>query len=98
MLVLNETNLIISRPYTGFSVDLWNAGVVLFVMVTGLMPYDDQSPRRMLEKQLQHKCLLQHFEAENCEVISLSTNSIYFPNLAVNIYNVKASDFLTFIT
>ncbi|CAG9530638.1 unnamed protein product [Cercopithifilaria johnstoni] len=44
-----------SQPYTGFFVDLWSAGVVLFVMVTGLMPYDDQNPRRMLSKQLQHR-------------------------------------------
>ncbi|VBB26737.1 unnamed protein product [Acanthocheilonema viteae] len=44
-----------SQPYTGFSVDLWSAGIVLFVMVTGLMPYNDQNPQRMLSKQLQHR-------------------------------------------
>uniref|UniRef100_A0A915PH18 Protein kinase domain-containing protein n=1 Tax=Setaria digitata TaxID=48799 RepID=A0A915PH18_9BILA len=44
-----------SQPYTGFTVDLWSVGVVLFVMVTGLMPYDDRNPRKMLLKQLQHR-------------------------------------------
>ncbi|KHN76274.1 Testis-specific serine/threonine-protein kinase 1, partial [Toxocara canis] len=44
-----------SRPYSGFAVDIWSAGVVLYVMVTGLMPYDDRYPRKMLAKQLQHR-------------------------------------------
>uniref|UniRef100_A0A1I8F091 non-specific serine/threonine protein kinase n=3 Tax=Wuchereria bancrofti TaxID=6293 RepID=A0A1I8F091_WUCBA len=44
-----------SQPYTSFTVDLWSLGVVLFVMVAGLMPYDNQNPRQMLSKQLQHK-------------------------------------------
>ncbi|EJW83077.1 hypothetical protein WUBG_06011, partial [Wuchereria bancrofti] len=43
-----------SQPYTSFTVDLWSLGVVLFVMVAGLMPYDNQNPRQMLSKQLQH--------------------------------------------
>ncbi|KAK6104076.1 Protein kinase domain family protein [Brugia pahangi] len=49
-----------SQPYTSFTVDLWSLGVVLLVMVTGLMPYDDQNPRRMLSKQLQHKLTFPH--------------------------------------
>uniref|UniRef100_A0A915A4C6 Protein kinase domain-containing protein n=2 Tax=Parascaris univalens TaxID=6257 RepID=A0A915A4C6_PARUN len=44
-----------SRSYSGFTVDLWSAGVVLFVMVTGLMPYDDRYPKKMVEKQMQHR-------------------------------------------
>ncbi|VDM28763.1 unnamed protein product [Toxocara canis] len=44
-----------SRAYSGYTVDLWSAGVVLFVMITGLMPYDDRFPRKMVEKQMQHR-------------------------------------------
>ncbi|VDM24225.1 unnamed protein product [Toxocara canis] len=44
-----------SRPYNGFGVDVWSAGVVLYVMVTGLMLYDDRYPERMLDKQMHHR-------------------------------------------
>ncbi|VDN19114.1 unnamed protein product [Gongylonema pulchrum] len=45
-----------SQPHIGFYVDLWSLGVVMFVTVTGLMPYDDRKPKKMLLKQLQHRC------------------------------------------
>ncbi|PIO67197.1 hypothetical protein TELCIR_11064 [Teladorsagia circumcincta] len=41
--------------YTGQTVDIWSAGVVLYVMVTGVMPYDDRNPQKMVERQLGHK-------------------------------------------
>ncbi|VDN55342.1 unnamed protein product [Dracunculus medinensis] len=44
-----------SKPYSGFTVDLWSAGIVLYIMVTGLMPYDDRNLKKMLEKQLRHR-------------------------------------------
>ncbi|VDO81578.1 unnamed protein product [Heligmosomoides polygyrus] len=41
--------------YSGQTVDVWSAGIVLFVMVTGVMPYDDREPQKMVERQLAHK-------------------------------------------
>ncbi|PIO63508.1 hypothetical protein TELCIR_14891 [Teladorsagia circumcincta] len=41
--------------YTGQTVDIWSAGVVLYVTVTGVMPYDDRNPQKMVERQLQHR-------------------------------------------
>ncbi|KAK6746872.1 hypothetical protein RB195_000239 [Necator americanus] len=41
--------------YSGQTVDIWSAGVVLYVMVTGVMPYDDRNPQKMVERQLGHK-------------------------------------------
>ncbi|WKY01457.1 hypothetical protein Q1695_015449 [Nippostrongylus brasiliensis] len=41
--------------YTGQTVDIWSAGIVLYVMVTGVMPYDDRNPQKMVERQLGHR-------------------------------------------
>ncbi|XGW29945.1 hypothetical protein V3C99_009178 [Haemonchus contortus] len=41
--------------YTGQTVDIWSAGVVLYVMVTGVMPYDDRNPQKMVDRQLRHR-------------------------------------------
>ena len=43
-----------AQPYSGNAADIWSAGIVLFVMVSGLMPFDDRDPRRMLKKQTAH--------------------------------------------
>ncbi|EJD75162.1 CAMK/TSSK protein kinase [Loa loa] len=47
--------LLRSCPYNGFLADIWSAGILLYVMVTGFMPYDDRNITKMLEKQLQHR-------------------------------------------
>ncbi|OZC06232.1 hypothetical protein X798_06780 [Onchocerca flexuosa] len=47
--------LLRSHPYNGFLADIWSTGILLYVMVTGFMPYDDRNVSKMLEKQLQHR-------------------------------------------
>ncbi|VDM39245.1 unnamed protein product [Toxocara canis] len=47
--------IIRGRPYDGFLADIWSGGIVLYVMITGCMPYNDRNVRKMLEKQLQHR-------------------------------------------
>ena len=33
------------RPYRGSSVDIFAAGVILFIMMTGKMPFDQQADK-----------------------------------------------------
>lgn len=55
-----------SFPYNGFLADIWSAGILLYVMVTGFMPYDDRNISKMLEKQLQHRLLMDfYFQKKN---------------------------------
>ncbi|VDM97510.1 unnamed protein product [Thelazia callipaeda] len=63
--------LLRSRPYNGFLADIWSAGVVLYVMVTGYMPYDDRNMTKMLEKQLQHRIAFPRRRSLSTEVKEL---------------------------
>ncbi|CAG9532410.1 unnamed protein product [Cercopithifilaria johnstoni] len=47
--------IIRAQPYDGYLSDIWSAGIVLYVMITGMMPYDDRNVQKMLERQLQHR-------------------------------------------
>jgi 5'-AMP-activated protein kinase, catalytic alpha subunit len=35
--------IIMGKPYTGVEVDTWSCGVILFAMLTGYLPFDDDN-------------------------------------------------------
>lgn len=44
-----------STEYSDNCVDIWSAGVVLYVMITGIMPFDDRKQQEMIKMQRDHK-------------------------------------------
>ncbi|CAD6199444.1 unnamed protein product [Caenorhabditis auriculariae] len=46
--------VLLAKDYTGHQTDVWSAAVILFVMVTASMPFDDTDPEAMLNKMQKH--------------------------------------------
>ncbi|XP_069817234.1 testis-specific serine/threonine-protein kinase 2 [Dendropsophus ebraccatus] len=49
-------------PYDAKVYDIWSLGVILFIMVSGSMPYDDSNVKKMLRLQKQHYVDFPHFK------------------------------------
>uniref|UniRef100_A0A0N4ZWT6 Protein kinase domain-containing protein n=1 Tax=Parastrongyloides trichosuri TaxID=131310 RepID=A0A0N4ZWT6_PARTI len=41
--------------YTGQGVDIWSSGVILYIMLTGCMPFRDSKPREMIYYQMKRR-------------------------------------------
>ena len=52
-----------SEPFDPFAIDLWAAGVILYIMITGFPPYDQASPTDQRFLQIVSGSLLQQLEA-----------------------------------
>ena len=47
---LSAPQVIAGRLYAGPEVDVWSAGVILFVLLTGTLPFDDDSIPKLFAK------------------------------------------------
>ncbi|CAJ0578201.1 unnamed protein product, partial [Mesorhabditis spiculigera] len=43
------------KNYNDNKIDIWSAGIVLYIMTTGVMPYDDRDLPKMIERQMAHR-------------------------------------------
>ncbi|OLY77949.1 Serine/threonine protein kinase KIN1 [Smittium mucronatum] len=58
--------LLNSNPYTGPEVDIWSFGVVLYVLVTGSVPFDDQNMSKLYMKIKIGKFFIPPFLTNDC--------------------------------
>jgi len=61
--------IILGQPYDGTKVDIWSLGVILFVLLTGQVPFNAPSVRKLLNLIISSK-----FTAPNLDTFSVSKN------------------------
>uniref|UniRef100_A0A8C8VR41 non-specific serine/threonine protein kinase n=1 Tax=Pelusios castaneus TaxID=367368 RepID=A0A8C8VR41_9SAUR len=54
-------------PYQPKVYDIWSLGVILYVMVSGYMPYDDSNVKRMLRFQKEHRVIFPESLTHECK-------------------------------
>uniref|UniRef100_A0A803TN59 non-specific serine/threonine protein kinase n=1 Tax=Anolis carolinensis TaxID=28377 RepID=A0A803TN59_ANOCA len=59
--------VILGIPYHPKVYDMWSLGVVLYVMVSGYMPYDDSNVKRMLRLQQEHRVIFPETLSIECK-------------------------------
>lgn len=61
--------MIAGHPYNGNLVDIWSMGVVLYAMVCGCLPFEDQSTSRLYDKILGGKYELPNHLSKGCRYL-----------------------------
>lgn len=79
--------LLSAKPYTGPEVDVWSFGVVLYVLVCGKVPFDDQSVSVLHEKIKRGNVEYPTFLSKEC-ISLLSRMLVVDPSKRASLYEV----------
>ena len=79
--------LLSAKPYTGPEVDVWSFGVVLYVLVCGKVPFDDQSVSVLHEKIKRGNVDYPNFLSREC-ISLLSRMLVVDPSKRATLYEV----------
>jgi 5'-AMP-activated protein kinase catalytic alpha subunit len=44
--------MIAGKPYVSIRVDLWSCGVILYALLAGYLPFEDENTKRLYDKIL----------------------------------------------
>jgi len=83
--------MIKGNRYTGKEADIWSVGVILFALLCGYLPFDDDSNPRLYELILNAKYEFPDFLSPGWPWIVLYMDHTFLMNVFMNIFFVSSS-------
>ena len=80
--------MIAGQPYNGLMADIWSSGIVLYAMVCGYLPFEDDDTNILYQKILSGKCELPDFLSRNLKNIIMKILDIN-PRTRYTIENIR---------
>ena len=61
--------MIIGKKYEGPEVDVWSLGVILFALLCGHLPFDDENPKDLYRKIINAEYTIPGHVPEDCKLL-----------------------------
>ena len=88
--------ILLSRPYDGFASDIWSCGVVLYTMVCGYLPYeDDSNNKKLYHKMFSNKVQIPNRISEQCKDL-INKMLVLNPKKRITLEEIKKHPFLSY--
>uniref|UniRef100_A0AC35GLT6 Protein kinase domain-containing protein n=1 Tax=Panagrolaimus sp. PS1159 TaxID=55785 RepID=A0AC35GLT6_9BILA len=85
--------IMISKGYRGNGVDIWGAGVILYIMLNGVMPFDDRDIKALVQHQQKQKIAFSRKVSKPARELILSMLHPQ-PNYRATLKSILASTWL----
>lgn len=77
--------MIAGNRYKGSSIDIWSAGIVLYAMICGYLPFEDKNNNELFKKIMEGKYAVPSFVSDSCkDLIKSILNVDYTKRYSIN--------------
>ena len=84
--------MIKGKKYNGFKIDIWSSGIILYVMLCGYLPFEDDDYNILFKKILECKLFFPKYISKNSKDL-MEKILVTDPNKRINIAEIKEHPF-----